>query len=461
MTISSENNQISYTGNGTTTAFSFPYAFQDEGDLVVIETVIATGVQTTKTLTTDYTVSGTADDQGFFPDGGTVTAVTAPASTVTWTIFNDPDATQPLDLVENDPLPAESLEAALDRLTMIAQRLKKVVQRSLRQPTGDTTDIDTLPAKVDRASKYLAFNADGDPIASEGTTDATVISSFMATVLDDTDAAAARTTLDASQKISSMTAETAPAVGDTVGIDDVSASAERKMTLANLLKIVNALAEDTSPDRASDFVLAYDTSASAAKKVKPENLSKAPTRQIFTASGTWTKPTGCRKVLVRVLGAGGGGGGASGASARAGGGGSGAYTEKLIDVSAITSETVTVGGGAAGGTASNTGGTGGTSSFGAHCSATGGAGGAGTTGIGNGGAGGTASDGDVNAAGGAGGNANTSQGGTGGSSVFGGAGTASGANAGGVGGLGAGGGGGGNASGGAGGNGIVIVEEFY
>lgn len=247
MTISSENNQISYTGNGTTTAFSFPYAFQDEGDLVVIETVIATGVQTTKTLTTDYTVSGTADDQGFFPDGGTVTAVIAPASTVTWTIFNDPDATQTLDLVENDPLPAESLEAALDRLTMIAQRLKKVVQRSLRQPTGDTTDIDTLPAKVDRASKYLAFDADGNPIAADGTADATPISTFMQTVVDDTDAAAARTTLGAAASATAITAGTG-----LTGGGDLSDDRTLSLDVDGLTQVVPSPADMLAGADASD-----------------------------------------------------------------------------------------------------------------------------------------------------------------------------------------------------------------
>lgn len=37
---------------------------------------------------------------------------------------------------------------------------------------------------------------------------------------------------------------------------------------------INALTEDTSPDEAADFVLTYDTSASAHKKVKPNNLQK-------------------------------------------------------------------------------------------------------------------------------------------------------------------------------------------
>lgn len=77
--------------------------------------------------------------------------------------------------------------------------------------------------------------------------------------------------------------------------------------------------------------------------------------QVFTISGTWTRPTGIRRVLVEVVGGGGGGGGCPSAAAgtssgSAGGGGSGAAVA-LLDVSAIASSTITVGGGGAGGAA--------------------------------------------------------------------------------------------------------------
>jgi len=195
MTISTTTNRVTYTGNGVTVAFSFLYAFFAQADLVVVETIIATGVQTTKALTTDYTISGSVDALGHYSSGGTVTAVTAPASTVTWTIYRDPTATQTTDLVENDPMPAESIEAALDYQTMLNQRTRDIAARSLQQPEGDSATIDRLPAKVDRASMYLGFDADGDPIALDAPADTTAVSAFMATVLDDTTAAIARTTL--------------------------------------------------------------------------------------------------------------------------------------------------------------------------------------------------------------------------------------------------------------------------
>lgn len=70
----------------------------------------------------------------------------------------------------------------------------------------------------------------------------------------------------------------------------------------------------------------------------------------FTASGTWTVPTGITSILVNA-GAGGGGGGASDAS-EAGGGGGGAGQTKFYEAISVTAGdvlTITIGAGGAGG----------------------------------------------------------------------------------------------------------------
>lgn len=167
MTVNTTTNRVSYAGNGTTTAFAVPFPFLADADLVVIERTDSTGAEVTKTLTTHYTVSGAGGVSG------TVTMVTAPATGVTLIIYRDPAVTQLVDLVPNDPLPVETaVEQPLDRLTMIAQRNRDLVERALRLPDSDTGfaagDM-KIPAKVTRASKYLAFDADGKPMASVGT----------------------------------------------------------------------------------------------------------------------------------------------------------------------------------------------------------------------------------------------------------------------------------------------------
>lgn len=159
MTISSTTNRVSYTGNGVTTAFAFGYRFLANADLKVYQD------GTLKTITTHYTVSGAGDDSG-----GTVTFLTAPANLEEIVIIRDPAITQGLDLVENDPLPAESVEDSLDKLTMIAQRLDDRIDRSFVLSDAAVTSTDlTIPVPV--ADEVLKWNAAGDALESAAIAD--------------------------------------------------------------------------------------------------------------------------------------------------------------------------------------------------------------------------------------------------------------------------------------------------
>lgn len=123
--------------------------------------------------------------------------------------------------------------------------------------------------------------------------------------------------------------------------------------------------------------------------------------QVFTTNGTFIPPKGVAKVHIKIWGCGGSGGGSNNANNVAGAGGGGGYAEKMFDVTATTSISVTVCtavSGAAGGGVNN-GTNGGTSAFG-DVFATGGNGGGG--GSGGGGAAGTGINGDINLIGGGG-----------------------------------------------------------
>lgn len=125
------------------------------------------------------------------------------------------------------------------------------------------------------------------------------------------------------------------------------------------------------------------------KLVTPLRVSQAITalastnfnEQIFTASGTWTKPASFSPnsfVIIQAWGAG-GGGGRDGSAPGGSGGGGGTYVERTLRLAELgATETVTIGAGGIGRTASSGNGTdGGTTTFGALVTAYGGAGGGG------------------------------------------------------------------------------------
>lgn len=142
--------------------------------------------------------------------------------------------------------------------------------------------------------------------------------------------------------------------------------------------------------------------------------------QTFGTSGTWTKPSGARKVLVKLIGGGGGGAGYCES------GGAGGYAEGYFDVTGVSTVSVTVGGGGSGVGYYTSASGGGTTSFGSFISATGG-GGANSYSSHSGGFGGAGSGGYINLQGGAGSghtnSVNTWPGGRGGWGYFGGGGT--------------------------------------
>ena len=88
--------------------------------------------------------------------------------------------------------------------------------------------------------------------------------------------------------------------------------------------------------------------------------------QVWTSNGTWSRPSGVKTIMVTVTGAGGGGSGFQES------GGAGGTSQRQVDVTNVSSVSVTVGNPGGGTNYSGCGGNGNSSSFGGYCSASGG-----------------------------------------------------------------------------------------
>ena len=136
MAVSTSYSPLSYNGNSSTTAFSVTWPFFT-GSLVVTA-IDADGVETVKTITTHYTVSGGTDANGL-PATGTVTMLTAPATGTTLRIARVTPRTQATVFLNGDAFPAKAVEAIADRLMLITQ---ETAAGGSDEITGDVMQLD-------------------------------------------------------------------------------------------------------------------------------------------------------------------------------------------------------------------------------------------------------------------------------------------------------------------------------
>lgn len=200
MTLSTSQNRVQYTGNGVTTAFSFPYLFYAQTDLEVY-------------LDDDIQVSGFTITGAENPAGGSVTFSVAPASSVIVTILRKVDLSQETDFENFDGNPADVTEKQFDLCVMMSQQLSDEVQRSLVfPPTLSGSLVGELPQPVD--DKMLTWDGTSG-LVKNGPSAADVSS-----VLSDATTAAATATAQAAiatTKASEASASAA-AAASTVGL---------------------------------------------------------------------------------------------------------------------------------------------------------------------------------------------------------------------------------------------------
>ena len=167
MTVSNQNSYISYTGNGSTAAYSWPYKLYAGGDIKAYTVVTATGVATLQTSggggTYDYTVAYNAVTEAW-----TVTLNNNLPNTHKLYLTRVMDLEQTVDYIEGDAFPATAHEDALDKIVLTQQQQQEQLNRTFKLDqvnTGTTVDIATIVSE--RSGKVLGFDPSGNLIATQ------------------------------------------------------------------------------------------------------------------------------------------------------------------------------------------------------------------------------------------------------------------------------------------------------
>lgn len=158
MAISSSTRKAGpYLGNDATTVFPFEFKVFEAADLMVVETDDLL-IERVLELGPDYSVElhPNQDDDA----GGSVILAAALPEDFKLTIGSNLPITQPLELTNAGGFYPRVINAALDRITIIAQQILEQLGRTLKLPFSTNFADATLPIPV--ANGLIGFNSGAD-----------------------------------------------------------------------------------------------------------------------------------------------------------------------------------------------------------------------------------------------------------------------------------------------------------
>lgn len=218
--INANDRRIQYTATGGQTVFPYDFPIYVNTHLTVLRT--RSGVVTTLTLTTDYTVSGVGAEAG-----GNVTLVSGATADDVYTIYGSAPYERTSDYGTGGDFKAATVNKDFDWLTMLTQQNNRDVSRALSLHIADAS----TPLKFDvattasRQSKLLEVDATGTLVQATRS-----LSDF------DTDVAAAASSATAaasSASAASASASAAAASDTAAGVSAAAASASQSAAAAS------------------------------------------------------------------------------------------------------------------------------------------------------------------------------------------------------------------------------------
>lgn len=219
MTVSSVLNKIIYSGNGATTAWSFPFPGVTAADIQVFVTT-STGIIST----IDPSLYSVALNAAIAPNptgtGGTVNyPLTGSPLAVgnTLTILRTLPLQQTVSLANQGALYQPVIESLEDQQLMMIQQLAELLSRQITVAVSDPTPT-ALPPVAQRALLAFMFDAAGNPIAAAPGGANSPVSSAMAPVVAAASIAAAVALLG----LSNVTAEPTGVMKPWLGISSAT-----------------------------------------------------------------------------------------------------------------------------------------------------------------------------------------------------------------------------------------------
>jgi hypothetical protein len=169
MTVSTIAQVASFVTNGVSASFPYNFPFFEPSDLLVELLNTTTAAVTALTLngagSNGYQVQGVQDPTiGEYTGGANVVCNAAPAAGFILQITPNIPAVQDTVFNNNTPFPAKAVEAALDRLTLIAQQQAFANSRAIAAPASEAAPEMVLPVAATRALQFVGFDANGNVI---------------------------------------------------------------------------------------------------------------------------------------------------------------------------------------------------------------------------------------------------------------------------------------------------------
>lgn len=239
-----------YTANGSQTVFPYTFLVNDQSQIKVY---FGSTLQTS-----GYTVSGVGN-AGAPPDGtgagGNITFSSAPTAATVITIIRSVPLKRTTQLTQAGPFKADTYNRQENEIYMSLQELTLALSYKPGLSATSTIDPTTFTYPDPSANALIGWNASGTGLENKiaANLNLATVSSYIATLLDDADAATARTTLGAqasSANLTTWSGKTAPS-GTVIGNTDTQTLTNKTIdaasnTISNISEAMQTLTDITT-----------------------------------------------------------------------------------------------------------------------------------------------------------------------------------------------------------------------